>query len=112
MLDILAIASVVIKGRGQAQLLCLLQYRGLVDSLASASVNAADGGLVRSVLACGFYPLVGRLLPAKHRHQAATVITAKIEKVTALLQIPTYIHFCWGQKPGFLIAMLGVWPEI
>ena len=66
-------------------MVCLLQYRDLVDILPRASVNAADGGLVRSVLACGFYPLVGRLLPQKHRHQAATVITAKEEKVFALL---------------------------
>ena len=37
----------------------------MVESLGSASMSAADGGLVRSVLACGFYPLVGRLLPVK-----------------------------------------------
>lgn len=63
----------------------LLQLRGLVDSLANASMSAASGGLVRSVLACGFYPLLGRLLPLKG-HQGgprpkATIVTAKDEKV-------------------------------
>ena len=64
---------------------CWLQLRGLVDSLANASMSAANGGLVRSVLACGFYPLLGRLLPVKG-HQGgprpkATIVTAKDEKV-------------------------------
>ena len=63
----------------------LLQLRGLVDTLANASINAANGGLVRSVLACGFYPLVGRLLPVKG-HQGgprskSTIVTGKDEKV-------------------------------
>lgn len=62
--------------------------RGLVDSLGSASMSAADGGLVRSVLACGFYPLVGRLLPVKGNQggprSKATIITAKDEKVNVL----------------------------
>ncbi len=62
--------------------------RGLVESLGSASMSAADGGLVRSVLACGFYPLVGRLLPVKGNQggprNKATIITAKDEKVDVL----------------------------
>ena len=62
--------------------------RGLVESLGSASTSAADGGLVRSVLACGFYPLVGRLLPVKGNQggprSKATIITAKDEKVGVL----------------------------
>ncbi len=62
--------------------------RGLVESLGSASMSAADGGLVRSVLACGFYPLVGRLLPVKGNQggprSKATIITAKDEKVGVL----------------------------
>ncbi len=62
-----------------------MQVRGLVESLGSASMSAADGGLVRSVLACGFYPLVGRLLPVKGNQggprSKATIITAKDEKV-------------------------------
>ena len=62
--------------------------RGLVESLGSASLSAADGGLVRSVLACGFYPLVGRLLPVKGNQggprSKATIITAKDEKVGVL----------------------------
>lgn len=66
----------------------LLQHRGLVDSLAAASVNAADGGLVRSVLACGFYPLVGRLLPQPKGWGGpaakTALITAKDEKVKPL----------------------------
>ncbi|KAA6424000.1 MAG: putative ATP-dependent RNA helicase DHX36-like [Trebouxia sp. A1-2] len=69
----------------RTQLLGELQVRGLVESLASASMSAADGGLVRSVLACGFYPLVGRLLPVKGNQggprSKATIITAKDEKV-------------------------------
>lgn len=64
---------------------CVLQVRGLVDSLANASMSAAHAGLVRSVLACGLYPLVARLLPLKV-HQGgprpkATIVTAKDEKV-------------------------------
>ncbi len=35
-----------------------MQARGFVESLASGSRNSADAGLVRSVLAAGFYPLV------------------------------------------------------
>ena len=35
-----------------------LQARGFVESLATGSRNSADAGLVRSVLAAGFYPLV------------------------------------------------------
>ncbi|KAL0045428.1 hypothetical protein WJX82_006305 [Trebouxia sp. C0006] len=69
----------------RTQLLGELQVRGLVESLGSASMSAADGGLVRSVLACGFYPLVGRLLPVKGNQggprSKATIITAKDEKV-------------------------------
>jgi len=65
-----------------------VQVRGLVESLGSASTSAADGGLVRSVLACGFYPLVGRLLPVKGNQggprSKATIITAKDEKVGVL----------------------------
>ena len=61
-----------------------MQGQGLVESLATASLTAADGGLVRSVLACGFYPLVGRLLAPKAKggpHSKATILTAKNEKV-------------------------------
>ncbi|KAL3133848.1 hypothetical protein ABBQ32_008317 [Trebouxia sp. C0010 RCD-2024] len=69
----------------RSQLLGELQLRGLVDTLANASMSATNGGLVRSVLACGLYPLVGRLLPTKG-HQGgprpkATIVTAKDEKV-------------------------------
>ena len=43
---------------------------------------------MRSVLACGFYPLAGRLLPVRGNQggprSKATVITAKDEKVSAL----------------------------
>ena len=35
-----------------------LQARGFVESLAMGSCSSADVGLVRSVLAAGFYPLV------------------------------------------------------
>ena len=61
----------------------LVQLRGLVESLGNASMNAGNGGLVGCVLACGLYPLVGRMLPMKAKHGArrATVITAKDEKV-------------------------------
>ena len=65
--------------------MCVVQFRGLVDSLGSASLRAGDGGLVRGVLACGFYPLVGRLLPVKAKQGGprgkATILTAKDEKV-------------------------------
>ena len=36
-----------------------VQARGFVESLVTGSRNSADAGLVRSVLAAGFYPLVG-----------------------------------------------------
>ncbi len=74
----------------------MVQVRGLVESLGSASMSAADGGLVRSVLACGFYPLVGRLLPVKGNQggprSKATIITAKDEKVIVLLY--AVLHCC------------------
>lgn len=35
-----------------------LQARGFVESLATGSRHSADVGLVRSVLAAGFYPQV------------------------------------------------------
>lgn len=35
-----------------------MQARGFVASLEAGSTNASDAGLVRSVLAAGFYPLV------------------------------------------------------
>ena len=41
-----------------ARLLHALQARGFVESLAGASSASADVGLVRSVLAAGFYPQV------------------------------------------------------
>ena len=47
----------------RSQLLGELRARGLVASLADASRAAGDAGLVRSVLACGLYPQVGRALP-------------------------------------------------
>lgn len=63
----------------------MVQLRGLVDTLANASINASNAGLVRSVLACGFYPLVGRLLPVKGNQggprSKAMIVTAKGEKV-------------------------------
>lgn len=62
-----------------------MQTQGLVENLATASLNAANGGLVRSVLACGFYPQVGRLLPPKGNqggpHSKAVILTARDEKV-------------------------------
>ena len=42
----------------EARLLHALQARGFVESLAGASSASADVGLVRSVLAAGFYPQV------------------------------------------------------
>lgn len=74
--------------------MCVLQLRGLVDTLANASMSATNGGLVRSVLACGLYPLVGRLLPTKG-HQGgprpkATIVTAKDEKVCCLQPCPLH----------------------
>lgn len=79
-----------------------MQFRGLVDTLPNASINAANGGLVRSVLACGFYPLVGRLLPLKGGPQRgprgkATIVTGKDEKVW---------HVCLVYFFLFLAAML------
>ncbi|KAK9835371.1 hypothetical protein WJX81_005267 [Elliptochloris bilobata] len=69
----------------RAQLLGELMARGFTASLASASRNAADAGLVRSVLAAGFYPQVGRLLPASdgagRERKGAVILTAKQEKV-------------------------------
>ena len=68
-----------------------LQARGLVTNLAHASRNASDAGIVRSVLACGFYPLVGCLLPGKAKGNdfqkgpsakgKGMLVTAKNEKV-------------------------------
>ncbi len=43
------------------------QARGFIASLAGASRNAADAGLVRSVLAAGFYPQVRALNPLQDR---------------------------------------------
>ncbi len=40
-----------------------MQARGFVESLEMGSCNSADVGLVRSVLAAGFYPLVCTCLP-------------------------------------------------
>lgn len=37
---------------------CCVQARGFVESLEMGSSNSADVGLVRSVLAAGFYPQV------------------------------------------------------
>ena len=76
---------------------CVMQLRGLVDTLANASMSAANGGLVRSVLACGLYPLVGRLLPLKG-HQGgprpkATIVTAKDEKVFPCCLQPYCVHY-------------------
>ena len=67
-----------------------MQARGLVTTLAAASWRAQDFGVVRSVLACGMYPLVGRLLPSlktrqagRRDHSQAVIVTAKAEKVLA-----------------------------
>eukprot|EP00884_Botryococcus_braunii_P000922 jgi/Botrbrau1/10830/Bobra.0025s0009.1 len=73
----------------RSQLLAELTSRGFFRSLEDVSVNARDNGLVRSVLACGFYPQVGRLLPSLRPVQGrppgrrqAVILTPKEEKVT------------------------------
>ncbi|BDA50474.1 3'-5' RNA helicase YTHDC2 [Coccomyxa sp. Obi] len=68
------------------QLLGELTARGFVSSLEAASQNARDVGLVRSVMAAGFYPLVGRLLSKKlgkgqPPRKSAHILTAKEDKV-------------------------------
>ncbi|KAK9807916.1 hypothetical protein WJX73_001801 [Symbiochloris irregularis] len=71
----------------RSQLLRELQARGLVASVQAASWRAADLGVVRSVLACGLYPLVGRLLPRQgaaakgtRERSGASILTSKAEK--------------------------------
>ena len=98
-----------------------MQVRGLVESLGSASMSAADGGLVRSVLACGFYPLVARLLPVKGNQggprSKATIITAKDEKVIVSYRtlccavlcyaVPYYATLCLV-LPSLMLGLLAL----
>ncbi|KAL4422956.1 hypothetical protein ABPG75_009153 [Micractinium tetrahymenae] len=67
----------------RSQLLSELVARGFVESLEAASANAQRSDLVRAVLACGFYPHVGRLLPLPPNDKKArtSVLTRKGEKV-------------------------------
>ncbi|CAL5229490.1 g12825 [Coccomyxa viridis] len=70
----------------RGQLLGELTARGFVESLATGSCNSADAGLVRSVLAAGFYPLIGRLDTGKEKEKgkprkASNIVTAKEERV-------------------------------
>ncbi|KAL4451226.1 hypothetical protein ABPG77_009298 [Micractinium sp. CCAP 211/92] len=67
----------------RSQLLSELVSRGFVQSLEAASTNAQRSDLVRAVLACGFYPHMGRLLPLppNDRKARTSVLTRKGEKV-------------------------------
>ncbi len=61
-----------------------LQARKMLVSLQEASSHALDAARVRSVLACGFYPLFGRLLPpgsGPSQRNRSTLLTGKGEKV-------------------------------
>ena len=61
-----------------------LQARKMLVTLQEASSHALDAGRVRSVLACGFYPLFGRLLPPRagpSQRNRSTLLTGKGEKV-------------------------------
>ena len=61
-----------------------LQARKMLVNLQEASSHALDAGRVRSVLACGFYPLFGRLLPpgaGPSQRNRSTLLTGKGEKV-------------------------------
>ena len=63
------------------------QARGFVTTLQAASWRASDAGIVRCVLACGMYPLVGRVLPPVQSggkqggKGPAIIITSKADKV-------------------------------
>ena len=61
-----------------------LQARKMLVNLQEASSHALDAARVRSVLACGFYPLFGRLLPlgaGPSQRSRSTLLTGKGEKV-------------------------------
>ena len=61
-----------------------LQARKMLVNLQEASSHALDAARVRSVLACGFYPLFGRLLPpgtGLSQRSRSTLLTGKGEKV-------------------------------
>ena len=60
------------------------QARGFVSSLAAASANAYDSALVRSVLAAGLYPQLGRVLPAPRRGPPS-LLTSRGQKVHRVL---------------------------
>jgi len=68
------------------------QARGFIASLAGASRNAADAGLVRSVLAAGFYPQVRappraapvRLCIRNHLHARRGEVSHPFEPASAL----------------------------
>ncbi|KAK9814740.1 hypothetical protein WJX72_010718 [[Myrmecia] bisecta] len=69
----------------RSQLLGELQTRGLVTSLQGVSQRAGEASLVRSVLACGFYPQLGHLLPPPAfgaQRKKGTILTGKGEKIT------------------------------
>ena len=56
----------------------------MLVNLQEASSHALDAGRVRSVLACGFYPLFGRLLPpgaGPSQRNRSTLLTGKGDKV-------------------------------
>ena len=57
-----------------------VQARGFVSSLAAASVNSYDSTLVRSVLAAGLYPQLGRVLP-NPRRGPPVLLTSRGQKV-------------------------------
>jgi HrpA-like RNA helicase len=67
----------------RGQLMSELTSRGFVQSLEGSSANAQRSDLVRAVLACGFYPQVGRVLPRPPNDSKAktAVLTRKDERV-------------------------------
>ena len=61
-----------------------VQARGLITSVQAASSQADDTDLVRGVLACGFYPLLGCLEAGPHmtsNPQKTRLVTAGGEEV-------------------------------
>ena len=55
----------------RTQLLGELTSRGFVTSLEDGSTQGHRADLVRAILGCGFYPLIGRIKPLPARDQKA-----------------------------------------
>ncbi|KAK9845024.1 hypothetical protein WJX74_009802 [Apatococcus lobatus] len=100
----------------RTQLAGELQARGLISSVQAASGQAEDTDLVRGVLACGFYPLLGCLEAGPHMssnpHKTRLVTAAGEEARIHMSSVNSGMKAARPAKGGPRMAPLLIFDEL